>query len=129
MFKKFLKQQEGFTLVELLIVILILGALAAVAIPRFINMQQDAIISSCRNNQASIETAFEQYLYYRAIDPTVPAPVAGFNATNLATPINPTINGVVTPVTILKRAPVCPGGGGNYIIDIANGTVACPSGH
>lgn len=129
MFNKLLKQEEGFTLVELLIVILILGVLAAAAVPRFINMQQDAMVSTCRNNQASIETAFEQYTYYSTWDPVAcPPPTAGFAVANLTVTYAPTINGVAQNVTLLKRNPVCPGGG-NYIINVANGTVQCSLGH
>ncbi len=36
------RQQSGFTLIELVAVIVILGALAVVALPRFINLQDEA---------------------------------------------------------------------------------------
>lgn len=42
------QQQQGFTLIELVIVIIILAILAVIALPKFINLQQDAHVSNVK---------------------------------------------------------------------------------
>ena len=45
---KFLKNEKGFTLIELVIIIVILGILAATAIPRFVDMTDKAEEAACK---------------------------------------------------------------------------------
>ena len=59
---KFLgKSQKGFTLIELMIVVAIIGILAAIAIPNFVRFQLKAKTSEGKVNVAAIRTAEEAY--------------------------------------------------------------------
>ena len=49
-----MKQQRGFTLIELIIVIVILGILAVTAAPKFIDIQGDATASTLRGVKAAL---------------------------------------------------------------------------
>ena len=55
------REESGFTLVELLVVMLILGLLAAIAIPAFFNQRDKAKDSDAKSAVRTAETAMETY--------------------------------------------------------------------
>ncbi len=80
------QSESGFTLVELLVVMLIIGLLAAIAIPAFFNQRNKANDASAKEAVRTMQTAIETYSTdngggytgatldkLHAIEPTVPA--------------------------------------------------------
>jgi MSHA pilin protein MshA len=60
-----MKKQNGFTLIELVVVIIILGILAVTAAPKFINLQSDARASTLDGMKAALQGA-NTILYSKA---------------------------------------------------------------
>ena len=78
------KKQSGFTLIELIVVIVILGILAATALPKFVNLGADARVAVMQNVEGSM----------RAANSMIYAAAAVANQTQL-NPGSVTINGNV----------------------------------
>jgi len=98
----FKKSQKGFTLIEALIVIVIIGIIAAVAIPKFANSKADSETKTCQGNLSIIQSAIAHYKFDNGSDPaTVAALVTG---------------------GYLEVAPKCPSGG---TYSITSGVIAC----
>lgn len=61
--------QNGFKLIELTVVIVILGVLAAVAIPKFFNLETDARESACKGGLGGLRSAISNY-YVQSATPS-----------------------------------------------------------
>lgn len=102
------RKDEGFTLVELMVVVLIIGILVAIAIPVFNAAKTNAQTKSCFANERTVDGAARSY---EAETGALPADVAA-----------------LVTATYLKAAPVCPVATNTYSYDAAAGELSC-SGH
>ena len=109
--------RKGFTLVEIMIVVLIIGILLAIAVPNFIKARETSRSKSCVANLKQIEAAKEQWCMDNKQSTT-------------ATPADTDLYGNTAYV---KNTPSCPSGGTYTIGDMATrpvcsiGTGATPS--
>jgi type II secretion system protein G len=62
--------KRGFTLIEILIVVVILGILAAIVIPQFSDASDDAAANSARSTLATIRSQIELYRFKENAEPT-----------------------------------------------------------
>jgi len=99
---------KGFTLVEIMIVVAIIGLLAAIAIPNFVKARETAQEKSCVNNLRQIDGAKDQWALEQ-----------GKSSGDACT------IGDITPY--LRNAPTCPVGPTAYSVNVIGTTPACAS--
>lgn len=98
--------QNGFTIIELVVVIVVLGILTAIAVPRFIDLSEKAKQSVCDNNVAAINSALQLKFLESAVNGNAAYP-----------------DTLTAELFSNGRVPVCPYGW-KYVYVSANGTVA-----
>ncbi len=106
--------KKGFTLIELVMVILIISILAAIAIPKFIDLRNNAYQAACDGNVATIRSALAAYYAKTAV--TAGSTAAFPTTLNLAT--------FVANYFANATLPKCPQAATNaYTYDSAGGVV------
>ena len=115
-------KKSGFTLVEIMIVVAIIGLLAAIAIPNFIRARTTSQKNACINNLRQIDGAVQQYALENkkaASDPVAEADVTPYLKNSLACPAGGTAFSDSYTVTDCQTQPTCKAPGGTA----ANGHV------
>lgn len=102
------KNRKGFTLVEIMIVVAIIGLLAAIAIPNFVQARNTSRANACVNNLRIIDASKEQ----DALENNLATGAASANVLNY-------IKG--------GALPTCPGGGA-YTVDVIGTDPSCSLG-
>ena len=114
------KNEKGFTLVEALIAVVIIGVIAAVAIPKFLDARISANEKVCRSNLATLNTLIAEY---EVKNPGLLDDSGHMTEDDFTAILN---NLAVFP----DGPPTCPEGGDDPSYTLgANGRAKCPNGH
>ncbi len=126
---KFLKSKKGFTLVELMIVVVIMAILVAVAVPIFSAVTSNARKKTCIGNQREIISSVGNWLMLKPtekISGTFSTSGGQDNPQWVGDAIKITIDGEEKDVTtevqgLFKVAPACPNSDANIVVTIIPG--------
>jgi type II secretion system protein G len=98
-----MKNRSAFTLIELLIVVAIIGILAAIAVPNFLNAQMKARIANAEADMKTLTTSLEMY----RLDNNMYPPWIEESGT-ARNPVNRRLNPLTSPISYLASVPQDP---------------------
>lgn len=104
---KSISNQKGFTLIELVIVILVLGILVSIALPAYYDLRGDAITATRKANAAATKSSYAIAIADIKTYPTVAqirSHMTGSNITAIASGIQVVISGVTYVVPTYKTS-------------------------
>jgi len=109
---RFRAPRRGFTLVEIMIVVAIIGLLVAIAVPNYVRTRANAQRQVCIENLAQIESAKQIWGVEMGRANGDPATAAD----------------LIGPTLYIKEEPLCPTGNDQYDFTVIGANALCPNG-